>query len=165
MVKDISRNNIPCHSRYIASAGTKLLAYLKKVIPVAKPRSQKWLSTSVPRNEWSTNIAQFSSAEYHTNNLLKPVLFEEILNLIPDDGVTIEIAPHDLLREILRESLRPTIRNIALTRRDHEDNVEVFLQGLGKLYNVGLQLDLAKLYPPVEYPVSRGTPMISPIIR
>lgn len=165
-MKGVSRNNAaPCHSRYVASAGTKLLAYLKSAIPVAKPRSKKWLSTSIPRNEWSTRMAQFSSAEYHTNNLLKPVLLEETLNLLPDDTVTIEISPHDMLREILSESLRPTIRNIALTRRDRNDNVNVFLQGLGKLFNIGLQLDLAKLYPPVEYPVSRGTPMISSLVR
>lgn len=132
---------------------------------MAKPRSQKWLSTSVPYNEWSTSAAQFSSAEYHTNNLLKPVLFEEILALVPDNAITIEIAPHGLLQTILRKSLQPTVTNITLIQRDHEENAEVFLQGLGRLYNAGLQLDLAKLYPPVEYPVSRGTPMISPLIR
>lgn len=26
-------------------------------------------------------------------------------------------------------------------------------------------MDLSKLYPPVSYPVSRGTPMISPLIK
>ncbi|XP_035722352.1 fatty acid synthase-like [Vespa mandarinia] len=163
--KEISCYNIPCNSRYIAAAGSKLLAYLKEVIPVARPRSQKWLSTSVPYNEWSTSAAQFSSAEYHTNNLLKPVLFEEILTLVHDNAIIIEIAPHGLLQAILRKSLQPTVTNITLIQRDHKENVEVFLQGLGKLYNAGLQLDLAKLYPPVEYPVSRGTPMISPLIR
>nr|XP_050849711.1 fatty acid synthase-like [Vespula vulgaris] len=165
LAKEISCNNMPCNSRYIAAAGSKLLAYLKEVIPVARPRSEKWLSTSVPRIEWSTSAAQFSSAEYHTNNLLKPVLFEEILDLVPDNAITVEIAPHGLLQAILKKSLQPTVTNITLIQRDHKENVEVFLQGLGKLYNAGLQLDLAKLYPPVEYPVSRGTPMISPLVR
>lgn len=132
---------------------------------MAKSRSKKWLSTSVARNEWSTSTAQLSSAEYHTNSLLKPVLFEETLALIPNNAVTIEIAPYGLLQAILSKSLQPTVTNIALTQRDHNDNVEVFLQGLGTLYNTGIQLNLAKLYPPVEYPVSRGTPMISPHIR
>ncbi|XP_047362718.1 fatty acid synthase-like isoform X1 [Vespa velutina] len=136
----------------------------KKVIPVAKPRSNKWLSTSVPRKAWSTSAAKLSSAEYHTNNMLKPVLFEEILALIPDNVVTTEIGLQNLLQETLRKSLQPTVRNIALNHLRDNDNVIIFLQALGKLYNSGIQLDLAKLYPHVEYPVSRGAPMISRLI-
>ena len=33
------------------------------------------------------------------------------------------------------------------------------------LFELGLQPQLANLYPPVQYPVSRGTPMISPLVR
>ncbi|XP_047362716.1 fatty acid synthase-like [Vespa velutina] len=165
IVEEMSCNNIPYHSRYIAAVGSKLCVHLKKVIPVAKPRSNKWLSTSVPRKAWSTSAAKLSSAEYHTNNLLKPVLFEETLALIPDNVVTIEIGLENLLQETLRKSLQPTVRNIALNHLRDKDNVIIFLQALGKLYNSGIQLDLAKLYPHVEYPVSRGTPMISPLIR
>lgn len=149
----------------MATTKINLLANLKKVIPVTKRRSQKWLSTSVPCNEWSTSRAQFSSAEYLTNNLLKPVLFEETSVFIPNNAVTIVIAPCSQLQEILNKSLQTRVTNIAFNLRDHTDNVKAFLQGLGKLYNAGLQFDLAKLYPSVEYPVSRGTPMISPLIR
>ncbi|XP_018362103.1 PREDICTED: fatty acid synthase [Trachymyrmex cornetzi] len=163
--KEVPCSNIPYHSRYIASAGPKLLAYLNEIIPQSKPRSRKWLSTSVPRNKWSTAAAKLSSAEYHTNNLLNPVLFEETARMIPKDAVTIEIAPHALLQAILRRSLGSGVTNIGLTQRGHRDNVEVVLQGLGKLYNAGVQPDIAKLFPPVEYPVSRGTPMIAPSIR
>ncbi|XP_011703203.1 PREDICTED: fatty acid synthase [Wasmannia auropunctata] len=163
--KEVPCSNIPYHSRYIAPAGPKLLAYLTEVIPEPKPRSRKWVSSSVPRNKWSTASAKLSSAEYHTNNLLSPVLFEETARMIPKDAVTIEIAPHGLLQAILRRSLGPGVTNIALTQRGHRDNVEVVLQAIGKLYNTGLQPDIAKLYPPVEYPVSRGTPMISPSVR
>lgn len=145
--------------------GPKLLAYLKKVIPNPKARSSKWLSSSVPRSEWNSSLAQLSSAEYHTNNLLSAVLFEETSAAISKDAVTIEIAPHGLLQAILRRSLAPSVANVALTKRGYKDNAEMFLQGLGKLYNIGLQPQLHNLYPAVEYPVSRGTPMISPLIR
>ncbi|XP_046832934.1 fatty acid synthase-like isoform X1 [Vespa crabro] len=165
IVEEVPCNNIPYHSRYIAAVGSKLFVYLKKVIPVAKARSKKWLSTSVPQNAWSTSAAKLSSAEYHTNNLLKPVLFAETLALIPNNAVTIEIGSQNLLQATLRKSLQPTVRNIALNHPDDKDNVIIFLQALGKLYNSGIQLDLTKLYPHVEYPVSRGTPMISPLIR
>ncbi|XP_025993195.1 fatty acid synthase [Solenopsis invicta] len=163
--KEVPCSNIPYHSRYIAPAGPKLLAYLNEVIPEPKPRSQKWVSSSVPRNKWSTVAAKLSSAEYHTNNLLNPVLFEETARMIPKDAVTIEIAPHGLLQAILRRSLDTGVTNIALTQRGHKDNVEVVLQAIGKLYNTGLQPDIVSLYPPIEYPVSNGTPMISPSIR
>ncbi|XP_044017899.1 fatty acid synthase-like [Aphidius gifuensis] len=163
--REVPCSNIAYHSRYIAEAGPRLLRYLKQVIPEPKARSPKWLSTSVPRNQWSTSAARLSSAEYHTNNLLSAVLFEETSTLIPKDAVTIEIAPHGLLQAILRRSLDPGVTNIALTQRGHVDNVEVFLEGIGKLYNTGHQPQIAKLYPEVSFPVSRGTPMISPLIK
>ncbi|XP_034192524.2 fatty acid synthase [Osmia lignaria lignaria] len=163
--KEVPCSNIAYHSRYIAEAGPKLLAYLRKVIPEARPRSSKWLSTSVPRNQWSSPAAKYSSAEYHTNNLLNSVLFAETASMIPADAITIEIAPHGLLQAILKRSLDPNVTNVPLTQRGHKDNAEFFLQALGKVYNCGLQPQLANIYPHVEFPVSRGTPMISPHIR
>ncbi|XP_043250638.1 fatty acid synthase-like [Colletes gigas] len=163
--KEVPCSNIAYHSRYIADAGPKLLAYLKKVIPKPKPRSSKWLSTSVPESQWSTPAAKYSSAEYHTNNLLNSVLFAETATMIPANAIAIEIAPHGLLQAILKRSLGPDVSNVPLTQRGHKNNVEFFIQALGKLYNVGLQPQVANIYPHVQYPVSRGTPMISPNIR
>ncbi|XP_074097576.1 fatty acid synthase [Cotesia typhae] len=163
--REVPCSNIAYHSRYIAEAGPKLLKYLKEVIPDPKPRSSKWLSTSVPRSQWTTPQARLSSAEYHTNNLLNAVLFEETANLIPKDAVTIEIAPHGLLQAILRRSLSPSVTNIPLTQRGHKDNVEVFLQAVGKIYDIGYLPQIANLYPDIKFPVSRGTPMISPLIK
>ncbi|XP_001605700.1 fatty acid synthase [Nasonia vitripennis] len=163
--REVPCSNIPYHSRYIAPAGAKLLESLKKIVPDPKPRSAKWLSTSVPIDKWGTPEANYSSAEYHTNNLLNAVLFEETSALIPKDAICIEIAPHSLLQAILRRSLPPSVANIPLTQRGHRDNVEVLLQAFGKMFNVGLQPQLANLYPPVEYPVSRSTRIISPLIK
>ncbi|KAG7203841.1 hypothetical protein KM043_017897 [Ampulex compressa] len=163
--KEVPTSNIAFHSPYIKPASPKLLNYLKQVIPHPNPRSTKWISTSVPHSAWSSPIAKYSSAEYHTNNLLNPVLFEEGIALIPEDAIVIEVAPHGLLQAILRRSMPSTTLNVPLTRRDHKDNAEMVLGALGKLYSAGLQPQLANLYPPVEYPVSRGTPMISPLIR
>lgn len=117
------------------------------------------------QSEWSSPKAQFSSAEYHTNNLLNSVLFAETAAMIPSDAITIEIAPHGLLQAILNRSLGPEVTNIPLTRRGHKDNAVHLLQALGKLYNVGLQPQLTNIYPPIQFPVSRGTPMIAPHIK
>ena len=50
--------------------GPGLLKYLSEVIKAPKARSNKWVSTSVPQDRWDEDIAKYSSAEYHTNNLL-----------------------------------------------------------------------------------------------
>jgi len=108
-----------------------------------------------------------SYAEYFTNNLLGPVFFEETAkreNWVLKNSIIVEIAPDEVFESVMKELTDTTI-SIALLQRQHEDNVKVFLQGLGKMYNNGLQPQLANLYPTVQFPVSRGTPMISPSIK
>lgn len=124
-------SNIAYHSRYIADMGPKLLARLKKVIPEPKRRSSKWLSSSVPRNRWDNEESHWSSAQYHTNNLLSSVLFEETSKLLPNNALTIEVSPHGLLQAILKKSM-PNGVHLPLTKRGNKENVLYFLQGLGK---------------------------------
>jgi len=162
-VKEISCN-VPYHSSYLASVETQLLFSLKKIIPRPKKRSPKWISTSIPHTEWFDSASKLSSAHYHTHSIINTVLFEQTTQLIPRNAVTIEIAPDGVLQQVLKECLHPEVTNIVLTRRTEQNN-DVIFQGIGKLYNSGLQPQIANLYPPVEFPVSRGTPMISPSIR
>lgn len=45
-------------------------------------------------------------------------------------------------------------------------NVTIYIISFSsRLYEYGFDLDLEKLYPRVEYPVSRETPMISPLLK
>jgi len=162
-VKEISCN-IPYHSSYLASAETKLLFNLNKIIPRPKKRSPNWISTSIPRTEWFDSASKLSSAYYHTRSIVNTVLFEQTTQLIPRNAVTIEIAPDCVLQHVLKECLHPEITNIVLTQRTEQNN-DVIFQGIGRLYNSGLQPQVVNLYPPVEFPVSRETPMISPSIR
>ncbi|XP_071640962.1 fatty acid synthase-like isoform X2 [Temnothorax longispinosus] len=156
--------NVPYHTSYLASVKMQLLLNLNKVISRPKKRSPKWISTSIPRTEWFTSASKLSSADYHTHSILNTVLFEQTTHLISNNAVTIEIAPDSVLQHVLKESLCSEVMNVVLTRRT-EQNIDAILQGIGRLYNCGLQPKVANLYPPVEYPVSRGTPMISPSIR
>ncbi|XP_018311540.1 fatty acid synthase [Mycetomoellerius zeteki] len=156
--------NIPFHSSYIASAESQLLLSLNEIIPCPKKRSSKWISTSIPRTKWFTSASKLSSADYHTQSILNTVFFRQTTELIPSNAVVIEIAPDDVMQYVLTGCLHPNVTNIVLTRRT-EKNIDIVLQGVGKLYNYGLQPQVANLYPPVEFPVSRGTPMISPSIR
>nr|XP_023020295.1 fatty acid synthase-like [Leptinotarsa decemlineata] len=156
--------NIAYHSRYIKPAGPLLLKYLKVVLPSPVARSSKWISTSNPETNWNTHLAKNSSAEYHTNNLLSSVLFEEGCKHIPEDAVLIEIAPHGLLQAILKRSMKSAI-NIPLTQRKTESSVEFLLQNLGKLYLAGVEMNLSNLYPKVEYPVSRNTCSLTDLVH
>lgn len=124
-------SNIAYHSRYIADMGPNLLQRLSKVITEPKKRSPKWLSSSVPKTRWENEDTQWSSAHYHTNNLLSSVLFEETSKLLPPNALTIEVAPHGLLQAILKKSL-PSAVHVSLAKRANDDNVAFFLQALGK---------------------------------
>lgn len=134
--KDIFAKEVPCsniayHSRYIAHMGPQLLKYLQQTISNPKPRSSKWLSSSVPKSEWEQPGRNLCSAEYHTNNLLSSVLFEETFALLPNNALTIEIAPHGLLQAILKRSM-PGGVHIPLTQRGNKNNEVFFLTALGK---------------------------------
>ncbi|KAF7988869.1 hypothetical protein HCN44_007179 [Aphidius gifuensis] len=162
--REVECGKIAYHSSYVTEASTKLLKYLEKIIPEPKKRSSKWLSTCFHQNEWATPTAQLASAEYFTKNFTSPVLFEETCTLIPDDAITIEISPHGILQTVLRTSLNSSVINMSLAQRG-QDNIQVFLDCIGKLYCAGIQSKISNLYPSVSLPVSRGTPMLSPLIK
>ncbi|XP_052739229.1 fatty acid synthase-like [Bicyclus anynana] len=163
--KEVPCSNIAYHSRYIAEAGPGLLKYLSEVITSPKARSKRWISTSVPEEKWNDPIAKYSSAEYHTNNLLNSVLFEEILKKIPSNAVLVEIAPHGLLQAILKRSLPESCKHIPLTRRGHPNNTKFLLEAIGNLYMEGYNPQVQALYPKIEFPVSTGTPMLSHLVE
>ncbi|XP_069511428.1 fatty acid synthase [Ambystoma mexicanum] len=162
--KEVLSAGVAFHSYYMASIAPTLLSALKKVIPNPKPRSPRWVSTSIPESQRDSELAQYSSAEYHVNNLVSPVLFQEGLVQIPDNAVAVEIAPHALLQAILRRSLKPTCTILPLMKRGHANNLEFILTHIGKIYLQGINLDSNNLFPPVEYPAPVGTPLISPFI-
>lgn len=130
--REVESSGNALHSRYITEMGGNFYEILKNVIKSPKRRSEKWLSSCYPENQWKSNEnSQFSSAEYHTQNLLKPVLFEEVTEMLPKNAITIEIAPHGLLKSILKRSLKDGI-HISLTQRGNNDGVRVIMDALGK---------------------------------
>jgi len=168
--KDIFAKMIKCcgvayHSKYIAPVKSKLRTLLDTIVPKPKQRSTKWISSSVPEAAWNSPLAQFCSPEYHVNNMLSPVLFQEAIAHIPKNAIAIEIAPHCLLQTILRKSLPSTVTNIGLQKLNHSNNLIFLLSNVGKMYTAGAQPDISKLYPSVSFPVSRGTPMIGSLVK
>nr|XP_037286074.1 fatty acid synthase-like [Rhipicephalus microplus] len=64
---------------------------------------------------------------------------------------------------ILRRAVGPDASCAGLMKR-HVDNVEYFLHSLGKLHTLGVEMDLSVLYPPVPWPLPRGTPNIGHLV-
>ena len=99
---------------------------------MSKPRSDKWISSSFPETEWSSDSAKNSSADYHVHNLLSPVLFHEALSHVPSNAVVIEIAPHCLLQSILKGSLGGKGCIVGLLKRNNPDNMNFLFTALGR---------------------------------
>lgn len=102
-----------------------------QIIPSPKPRTKRWISTSIPESAWSSELATKSSAAYHVNNLLSPVLFHEGLSHIPDGAVILEIAPHSLLQAVIKRSL-PNCSVIGLVKKGVPDDIGNLLTNIGK---------------------------------
>lgn len=130
--KAVKSSGVAFHSKYIADAGPKLKKALDNIIPNPKPRSSKWISSSIPESGWGSPLAHHSSAAYHVNNLLSPVLFHEALKHVPKNVIAIEIAPTGLLQAILKRALGPKATNISLVKRGYSNNLEFLLSALGK---------------------------------
>lgn len=130
--KAVKSSGMAFHSKYIAEAGPKLRESLEKIIPYPKNRSARWISSSIPEEAWGKPIAQQSSAAYHVNNLLSPVLFHEAVQHVPKNAIAIEIAPTGLLQAILKRSLGSDVTNLSLIKRGHENNLVFFLSNIGK---------------------------------
>ena len=86
----------------------------------------------MPEADWDKPEAKLCNAAYMTNNLLRPVLFQEALNLIPKDAIVIEISPHCLLLSLLKPSIGDKAFICGLAKKGQPDNLEFFLSSLGQ---------------------------------
>jgi len=163
--KEVKSSGQAFHSKYIGAAGPKLRTALDQLVTAPKPRSSRWISSSIPEDKWDTPLAKLSSAAYHVNNLLSPVLFHEAISHVPENALVIEIAPHALLQAILKRSLPSKCINVGLMNRSSPDNSVFFLSSLGKIYIAGHNPSVDKLYPKVDFPVALGTPMINSMVQ
>ncbi|XP_059050662.1 fatty acid synthase-like [Achroia grisella] len=161
----INSSGMAFHSKYVTGAVPLLRTRFGAVIPNPKPRSARWISTSVPKDQWNSELAKLSSAEYQVNNLVSPVLFAEALAAVPARALVVEVAPHALLQAVLKRALPAAAAHVALVRRDHPDTLLYLLSAIGKMYAAGAQPAAGRLYPAVTWPVSRGTPGLASHVR
>lgn len=129
--RTLETNNMAFHSRYVASFRQDLVTFLKDVISNPKKRSEKWISTSVPFEDWGKGDSVWCSAEYSANNLCGNVLFEESVEHLPPNSVVIEIGPHAIMQGILKKSLPNSIQ-VGLTKRGEVEGTVYLLRALGE---------------------------------
>ncbi|KAG6462008.1 hypothetical protein O3G_MSEX013000 [Manduca sexta] len=160
----VNSSGVAFHSKYIATAAPLLRKSLEKIIPNPKPRSQRWISSSLPKDQWESDLAKLSDVNYHVNNLLSPVRFADAVREIPARAIVVEVAPHALLQAVLKRAL-PEAAHVPLVRRDAADTLRHLLASTGKLYAAGGQPQVARLYPAPHWPVARGTPGLASRVR
>ena len=118
------------------------------IIPKPRLRSSKWLSTSVPECRWHTDHAKLCDAYYLANNIVSLVFFHSTLEHIPKYAIVIEISPNSMFKSIVNENLGPYVNFIGLMKRNNNGgNVDMILSAIGRLYQMGHNPDISKLYP------------------
>jgi fatty acid synthase len=162
-VRELDSSQIPYHSVYMGSSAQKMTEILHKIIKKPKMRSNKWISTSILNVK--EDKEKYASAEYFVNNLLNPVYFHNKFMTLPENAIVIEIGPHALFAHIIPKTLE-SANYVPLIKKDQNNtNLEHFLLAIGKLYQLGVNPSIEKLYGKVEFPVSRGTQSISSIMK
>lgn len=164
LAKVLDSAGIAFHSSYLLCCGDIVTEKMSELIKEPKKRSEKWISTSVKADHENDIRNSFSSAEYFVNNLFNPVRFSDGMAKLPLNSQVIEIAPHALLQGIVKKSI-PDGGYFGLTHRNSECGVVHLLQSIGKISQSGIDLDIREIYPAIEFPVSRGTQMIAPLMK
>ncbi|XP_063218658.1 fatty acid synthase-like [Bacillus rossius redtenbacheri] len=137
-------NNLFHHSHFSERASVKLHSLFKQVLG-----SGARLST-----------------EQLAGMLCQPVRLEDLASRVPRGAVLLEVAPHATLQAALEPALHRSCVSLALADRSQPHGVlHSLLSAVGSLYEYGAQPQLADIYPAVKYPVSRGTPMISHLVK
>lgn len=60
----VNSSGVAFHSKYIAAAAPLLRNSLERVIPHPKPRSPRWISSSLPRDQWNSQLGQCTLHTY-----------------------------------------------------------------------------------------------------
>ncbi|KAL3270432.1 hypothetical protein HHI36_020987 [Cryptolaemus montrouzieri] len=154
-VTEIASVDVTLHSKRIATIESTLLPKLKKIIPSPKQRNTQWLSASTER---------VSSPEYFVKALHSQVYFQDLTSHVANAQVVMEIGS-GTFSELLKCTLDKQVECIKFDKNPKKSGVITLLEVLGNLYEYGFNPQIQNLYPKLQYPVSRGTPMISPKIK
>jgi fatty acid synthase, animal type len=125
------------------------------------------IHTRAKMQRWDSDLARFSSPDYHVNNLCSPVLFQEAQEMYPGQRHhNRDRSPPSHSKEI---SLSSNCFHTANEKRRHQPS-RVCLTQLGRLYVEGANIDTIKLFIPAAferkvYPVPYNTRFLSPLVK
>ncbi|GFS62657.1 fatty acid synthase [Trichonephila inaurata madagascariensis] len=164
-VRLVNSHGYGFHCKHVHAAAPALRKAQEKLIPNPKLRSERWVSSSYTESERNNPDCKTASSEYFVHNLMSSVRFKDAIQSIPPNAVIIEIGPHFLLQSIVKRSVGTRASYFGLMKRNDTNNVDFLMESLGKLYNEGVDPKIERLYPPVQFPVPRGIPSISDLIK
>lgn len=146
--------------KFAETVKLKLLENLSRILPAQSSKSRGIIRLGRSQLEWDNSTIV---AKYYVNNILYPASLEKVTS-IPKNMILLEIVPHSFFQSIIADS-SITLISLYKSKNVLENTIQGFLEAIGDLYNAGFQPQIASLYPTVQFPVSRGTPMISPLVR
>ena len=164
-VSQLDSSNIAYHHHFLNIAHKPMVDILKKFTSNPRLRSNKWISTSILEDEPKEEFLKYASPEYFVNNLISPVFFYDKLKNLPSDAIVVEVGPHGIFRKIVSETLEYSSYYSLIMKDSNETNMDNFVNVLVKLYELGLNPSVDKLYSGVVYPVCRGTPSIGSLMK
>ncbi|CAG2101231.1 unnamed protein product [Medioppia subpectinata] len=164
-VRQLESSELPFHSEYLRSSAQPMVDAINEYMPNPRLRSRKWLSTSVRMSEPEDERLRYASAEYFVYNLMHPVQFYNQLKHIPTGAVVLELSPHSVFGKIMAESVDNCQYISLISKNSNHKNINQFLSGISKLYELGFNPLVERLYSPIQWPVPRSTPSISSLIK
>lgn len=161
MARKVESNGGAYHCPASEPARSKIRDAILPAIPEPKRRSAKWISSTAP--DASVPLAD---AAYFANLAIEPVRFAETFAKIPRNALLVEVGPHPQLLSLLKRGLGANASCVPLIKRNNNDqNLSMLFAALGEVYCCGENVSLSNVYPRVEWPVSRNTLSISPMIQ
>lgn len=129
---------------------------VEKIITFPKKISAKWLTTGR-----SKILTETCSAAYLINSVSCSL---NALETIPKGALLVQVFPDKQKLHPLNYS-NDKKENVFFVLNNDQVTIQLFVNMIGNLYLQGRNPRVEYLYPIVKFPVSRGTPMISPLIK
>ncbi|XP_044764578.1 fatty acid synthase-like [Coccinella septempunctata] len=155
ILANYGRSEVTVHTNRIRDVEGELLRNLLEILPKPKQRSTKWISAST---------SKVASADYFVKALQSQIYHQELDCHFGKKQLVLEIGKGGF-SELLDLTVKGTTESISFGQDIQGDGVLKFLKVIGRIYERGFNPKIQNLYPAIQYPVSRGTPMISPRIK
>ncbi|KAH1010150.1 fatty acid synthase [Dendroctonus ponderosae] len=152
--KDINANFSSDLSSLILGSKTVVVNQLKEKL--ARILSQPKRNDKI-RSE--SNGPQFS-VDYLMKFLRDPTVPDDVRKHLVKDVAIYEVGNGDVLA-MVKKLFNYNDKFLV----SHGEDVRGFITSIGRLFDLGVNPQIHKIYPPVAFPVSRGTPMISPKVK